>query len=241
LLAIVVVSVGVVTAGPATADDARLETVTANGYPAVSIVAGVPAVGNGPAIRRYHDSGRFDADRAAVVAAASAELQSIVATSCPAGPAECKGQRLAIVVDIDDTLLDWYPAYARHRFDLPGAIRQAGVRSCVTRAISPTRALVNEAERLGVAVLIVTGRRSPVRAVTKSCLERRGVSGWDALVLRNAKQDRLPAATYKQQAYDSLAASGWNVALSIGDQSADMVGTPDTARFLLPNPLYRTD
>ncbi len=224
----------------ASAEGVRLETISAHGLDAVGVVAGVPEVGDGPAIRRYHDSGRFAQDRAEVAAAAQSTLSAVVSASCPDDPADCRAQKLAIVVDVDDTLLDWYPAYARAGFALSGSARQAGVRACVTPAIVTTRALVDQAQQLGVAVLVVSGRRNPARGATVSCLKSRGVTGWDALVLRTAKQDKLPAAVYKQRAVDRLMSSGWDIVLAIGDQEADLAGTPETARFLLPNPLYRT-
>ena len=228
--------------GTANAQDAgsRLGTVRVDGQSATGIIGRQPAVGDGPAIRRYHDSGRFDADRGLVANAARAELGRIVQSLCPDGPDTCRRARAGVVVDIDDTLLDWYPAYARADFDVTASVRQAGVQSCITPAIIPMRALLRDAERLGVAVLLVTGRRNPVRGVTASCLERRGVPGWQALVMRTAAQDALPAAEYKQQAYRQLRAAGWRPVLSIGDQPGDLTGSSTTARFLLPNPLYRS-
>ena len=104
--------------------------------------------------------------------------------------------------------------------------------------IAPVRALVQQAQRQGVAVLIVSGRRDTVRSATESCLQRRGVRGWDDLVLRTAAQDSLPAATYKKRAVRALMRQGWVPVLSIGDQPGDLAGSTDTDRFLLPNPLY---
>ena len=228
-------------AGHAAAEGVRLEMITVDGFDAIGVVSGVPRVGDGPAIRRYHDSGQFAADRRAVATAAQSTLRTLVDEQCPGGPSDCRAQQLAIVVDVDDTLLDWYAAYARHGFTLSGAARQAGVQACVTPAIVSTRELVEEAQQFGVGVLVVSGRRNAARAATEACLERRGITGWDALVLRTAKQDRLSAATYKKRAVGRLLASGWNIQLTIGDQTADMTGTGNTARFLLPNPLYRTN
>jgi hypothetical protein len=237
-----VVALGVaamIGASPAVAaDDSRLTVVVVNGNEATSIVAGVPEVGDIPAIRRYGSSGRFAADRRIIAAAARAELASIIETRCPLGPSQCRSENLAIVVDIDDTLLNWYPKFARHDFRLKPSIRQAAVRACSTPVISSVRELVRDAQAAGIGVLIVTGRREPARADTEGCLKRRGVDGFDALVLRTEAQDRLPAVEYKKQAYRALLSQGWLPVLSIGDQVGDLVGETDTARFLLPNPMY---
>jgi len=219
-----------VVADSAQASGSRLDDITVDGQVVVTVAKGVPAVGDGPAIRRYHDLGRFDADRATVARAASVRLADIVSSTCLEGPDQCRAMRVAMIVDVDDTLLDWYRPYARANFTPSGAVRQSAVHTCAT----------NEAKRLGVAVLVVSGRREPVRSATVSCLKRRGVSEWDALVLRSDAQDDLSAALYKQQAFDALRAEGWLVALNIGDQRADLTGETTTSRYLLPNPLYRT-
>lgn len=216
----------------------RIGITVVDGHLVTAVIGAVPTVGDAAGIRRYHDSGRFDADRAAVAQAARAALDLVVADRCPGYPLACAEQGLAIVVDIDDTLVDWYPQYAKAGFALPRAARQAAVQSCATPVIAPVRALVQQAQRQGVAVLIVSGRRDTVRAATESCLRRRGIRGWDDLVLRTAAQDALPAATYKKQAVRALMRQGWVPVLSIGDQAGDLTGSADTERFWLPNPLY---
>lgn len=226
-----------VSAGAA-ADEARLTTVVVNGNEATTIVAGVPEVGDIPAIRKYGSSGRFTADRRIIAAAARAQLASIIESRCPFGPTQCRSENLAIVVDIDDTLLNWYPKFSRHDFLLKPAGRQAAVRACATPVISPVRELVRDAQTAGIAVLLVTGRREPARADTEDCLKRRGIGEVDALVMRTDAQDRLPAIEYKQQAYRKLLKQGWFPVLSIGDQRGDLVGGTDTSRFLLTNPMY---
>ncbi|MDO8307947.1 MAG: HAD family acid phosphatase [Actinomycetota bacterium] len=222
------------------ADDAssRIGITVVDGRLVTAVIAALPRVGDASAISRYHDSGRFDGDRAGVAQAARTALNLVVAERCPGDPAGCSEQGLAIIVDIDDTLVDWYPQYARAGFSMPSSVRQAAVQSCATPVIAPVRALVQQAQRQGVAVLIVSGRRDTVRAVTESCLERRGVRGWDDLVLRTAAQDALPAATYKRRAARALMQQGWVPVLSIGDQAGDLTGSADTERFWLPNPLY---
>ncbi len=238
LAAVVALAAVLGAATAAHADDSRLATIEVSGHTVTTVIDGVPAVGELTAVRRYGRSGRFAADRRLVAAAARTELASIVEARCPNAPAECRSKRLAIVVDIDDTLLDWYPEYAGHAFTLRPAVRQAAVRSCATPVIASVRSLVRDAQRAGVEVLLVSGRREPVRKVTTECLQRRGITAVGALVLRSESQDALPAAVYKQQAYERLLDEGWEPVLSIGDQQGDLVGGTDTPRFLLPNPLY---
>lgn len=228
-------------ASVAAMDEARLGQVSNGQRVVTGIVADLPAVGDGPAIRRYHRAGQFEADRGLVASAARETLARAVAAACPSAPELCRALRLAIVVDVDDTLLDWYPAYASHGFRLTPAERQSRVRSCATPVIAAVRDLVSEARTAGVAVLVVTGRREAVRAVTAACLERRGIPAWQALVLREPDQDTLAASDYKRQAVRELMAAGWRPVLSIGDQAGDVAATSAGAGFLLPNPLYRAD
>ena len=220
-------------------DEARLGPVGIGQRVVTGIVADLPALGDGPAIRRYHRTGQFAADRGLVASAARAALSAEIAAACPAGPAQCEEKRLAIVVDVDDTLLDWYPAYARHGFRLTAVERQARVRACATPVIGAVRDLVRDARTAGVAVLVLSGRRDTVRAVTAACLERRGIPAWQALVLRRPDQDALAASDYKAEAMRQLVSAGWRPVLSIGDQVGDVTAASGVAGFLLPNPLYR--
>src|SRR5262249_1772081 len=89
----------------AAADEARLVTFTLDGHQVVGVLD-VPEVGSFTEVREYHDRGTFDADRAMVAEAASARLAQEVLERCSGDARVCRELRLAIVVDIDDTLVD---------------------------------------------------------------------------------------------------------------------------------------
>lgn len=182
-------------------------------------------------VRAYRTSGRFLQDQRDVAAAASAWLDTWTSSACHGS---C---RPAIIVDIDDTLLDWYPTFERKDFAPTSAQLAAAHARCTASVIAPVRRLVRSAKAAGVRVVIMTGRRERSRAATSLCLQQKRVP-FDALILRNTREQTLSAAQYKSARRAGLEASGWTIGLSIGDQLSDLAGGHAARGFLMPNPLY---
>jgi acid phosphatase len=206
---------------------------------ATPVAPAVPALYEAQrAITEYIDSGRYHADVARVVAAATAWVEE----RAP------QAHRPAIVIDIDETALSNWQAYRvndwarilRGPCDLehgPCGIRQwqAMGRSV---ALGPTRDLVARAHALGVAVFFVTGRPDKLRAATERNLREQGFE-WDGVVLLKKHGKRFPSAVdFKAPARKRIAEQGYTILLSMGDQQSDLDGGYAERTFKLPNPVY---
>jgi predicted secreted acid phosphatase len=188
-------------------------------------------------ITLYVESGRYDADFARVVAAATAWLEE----RAP------KVRRPAIVLDIDETALSNWQAYRVNHWARilqgdcnlergPCNIRvwQAMGRST---ALTPTRDLVRRARELGVAVFFVTGRPGDLRESTEHNLREQGFA-FDEVFLLPPDRTFTSGVQFKAPIRQSLAAKGYTILLSMGDQQSDLDGGYAERTFKLPNPVY---
>ena len=92
-------------------------------------------------------------------------------------------EKLAIVLDIDETSLSNYEQLLRMNFVFDKKAFDAWADSAQAPAIPGTLRLVKEAQRLGVSVFFITGRPESERAVTERNLTSQGYSGWQQLYL----------------------------------------------------------
>jgi len=188
-------------------------------------------------ITDYIDSGRYDADFAAVVAGARAWLEE----RAP------KATRPAIVLDIDETSLSNWAAYRVNGWSriLGGSCDldqgPCGIRSWQamgrSSALAPTVALVRRAHDLGVAVFFITGRPSQLREGTERNLSEQGYA-WDGVVLMPPGAHFDSAADFKAPERQRIAERGYTIVLNMGDQESDLEGGHAERTFKLPNPVY---
>ncbi len=207
-------------------------------HPAPEPQAAVPALYETQRrITEYIDSGHYDADVARIVAAASAWLDQ----RAP------EVSRPAIVLDIDETSLSNWRAYRLNGWAriLPGPCDlehgPCGIHAwqamSLATAIAPTRALVERARALGVAVFFITGRPSELRAVTERNLREQGYS-WDRVMLLPSDRQFWSGTDFKAPERRKLTDEGYTIVLSMGDQQSDLDGGYAERTFKLPNPVY---
>lgn len=188
-------------------------------------------------ITEYITSGRYDADFARVVAAATAWLEE----RAP------KARRPAIVLDIDETALSNWQAYRVNHWarilqggcDLergPCNIRVWQTLGLST-ALAPTLRLVQRARELGVAVFFITGRPGELRESTERNLRDQGFT-FAQVFLLPSDQKFLSGTDFKAPIRRRLAAEGYTILLSMGDQQSDLDGGSAERTFKLPNPVY---
>ena len=185
-------------------------------------------------IRAYQSSGQFAKDRAKVVSQATSFLRTWLRNEC-ADRTACKP---AVVFDIDDTLVSWYPALSTIDFGWNSQLDATVKQDCLTPKIRSTAALVDEAKRRNIDVFLITGRNEPDRAVTVSCLAKLGLTGYKELILRAPDQKNLTAEAYKSSERKGIEQRGYRIALAIGDQVSDSPGGYTEGAFVLPNPMY---
>ncbi len=187
-------------------------------------------------VRKYYactcDCGCYEHDTEQQSARAIEVLRKRVANSAP-------GERLALVLDIDDTALSNYPFYSTHDFAHVPSEFDRWVASGKAPAIPATLAIFKAARSLGVAVFFVTGRREDQREATEQNLTAAGYAGWTEVIYRTPADMNKRAVEYKSSARKKIVAAGYKIAVDVGDQMSDIAGNP-RAEFSvkLPNPMY---
>jgi predicted secreted acid phosphatase len=184
----------------------------------------------------YHDSGKYAAELADVDQDAKAYLMKRInknnRLSAP--------QKLAIVLDIDETSLSGYSEMLKLRFG--GEFRQFAdyIAQGNEPVIQPTLDLYNYAKANGVAVFFVTGRSDSVklRNATVKNLKAAGFATWEGLYLKPTGYKDSSAIPYKSAARKEIETKGYTIVESIGDQRSDLEGGYAEKGFKLPNPYY---
>ena len=210
----------------------------ATGAPGSPSVAAVPnLVETKRAVSAYVESGRYEADIAAVVEQARAFLESRAQ----------RGGKLAIVVDIDETALSNLPSLRVNDYGFivagPCDLQRgpcglvAWIMMARAEPIKPVLALVRLARERGVAVVFQSGRPERMRAATESNLRAAGYE-WTGLLLKPDDLTTRSAADFKAPERKKLQDQGYTVILSIGDQMSDLDGGFAERTYKLPNPFY---
>lgn len=150
------------------------------------------------------------------------------------------GEKLAVVMDIDETSLSSYCEMQREDY---GWIRDMSYSWVVSPqaavAIPGALRLYNKARAAGLAVFFITGRPESQTDATRRNLEAAGFHNWTGLALRNADEQKLSTIAYKSARRAQIASQGYRLLMSIGDQWSDLNGAPRAeVSIKLPNPFY---
>jgi acid phosphatase len=164
---------------------------------------------------------------------AEAALDGIVA-------ARKAGERLAIVLDIDETSLSNYCEMKREDYGFLSAMFNAwAVSPEADMALPGTLRLFNKARAAGIEVFFITGRPGEQRAATAKNLEAAGYKGWKGLALREGAQKAMATVEYKGQERKKIVDAGYRIVMNVGDQWSDLDGESKAEISVkLPNPFY---
>lgn len=182
-------------------------------------------------VKTYVDSGEYERDLTAVAKRAQAWLEQRAAQ-------RQGGEKLAIVFDLDETLLKNYPHIAENDFGYVPEIWNEWVAKADAPAIEPVREVYRTARKLGVSVIYITGRAETQYAATERNLKAIGCGDFVEMVCKPEALKRASAATFKAGARERLTKAGWTIVASIGDQQSDLDGGFAERTFKLPNPFY---
>ncbi len=187
------------------------------------------------AVRHYRDSGDYDRDIGTVVAQAKAWIETRAGRHAP-------GEKLALVLDIDETALSNFPYMKTHDFGWDDGSWNAWIAAGEAPAIAPVREVFATAQRLGVAVFFITGREEPRdRPGTEKNLRAEGMGDYARLIMAPAGGPKLTSAQRKTAARAALEREGWTIIANVGDQESDLVGGHAERPFKLPDPFYLTE
>jgi len=149
------------------------------------------------------------------------------------------GEKLALVLDIDETTLSNWAEMDAANFEYESKDFNAWVESAQAPAIPGTLRLYQEAQKLGVTVFFLTGRPESQRAATEANLRLRGFDGWRQLILRSPEQSSETALEFKSSERRKIVAEGFRIVLNVGDQWSDLRGAPEAEYSVkYPDPFY---
>ena len=175
---------------------------------------GRPALASEPANLSYHkqelrvyvDSGEYAQSVAAVALSANKYVARRIARG------QAKGEKLAIVFDIDETTLSNLAHIVQIVYDT--------------------------AVRAKIDVFFITGRREADRRATEKNLREVGYDTWTKIFYKPETDIMLTTAGFKTDVRRKLTKEGYVIIANIGDQDSDLTGGYAERVFKLPNPFY---
>lgn len=179
-------------------------------------------------IRAYVGQGAYQRDLAVVAARAEAWI---------AERAVRGGARLTVVFDVDETLLSNWPHMSAMDFGYVKEAWQRWVEAGEAPAIEPVRAVFRTARRIGVEVVLLTGRHERDRAGTEKNLRAIDCADYQRLIFA-PDGDKRNAEAFKTAERGKLVAEGRTIIANIGDQESDLRGGYAERAFKLPNVFY---
>ena len=193
-----------------------------------------------PQVEAYYTGKAIQSDRADVALAAWRYVRDWTRERCGTTPADVRACKAMVVFDVDETLLNSYSYSIAQtpQFTFNPTTWTAYVDACGYAPIPQTRDLFNRIKGLGVRIALVSSANSDTRTAMVSCLNDRGISGWDRYIMRGDKASDLSAGEYKALAREGLTREGFTIVASIGDQVSDMSYGHLKRGFLLPNTMY---
>jgi acid phosphatase len=177
--------------------------------------------------------GCYWADLDAQAKRAEAELARLIGT-------RKAGQKLALVLDIDETSLTNYCEMKREDYGFISVpFNEWAVSSGADMAIPGTLRLFNAARAEGLEVFFITGRPGEQKEATARNLEAAGYKGWKGLALREGAEKMMATVEYKSEERKKIVDAGYRIVMSVGDQWSDLNGEPMAEISVkLPNPFY---
>jgi predicted secreted acid phosphatase len=155
-------------------------------------------------------------------------------------PPRCHpGERLAVVFDINETVLSNLPVIHAKDFDYNSREWGRLNQKAEAPALPAVKEVFLAAHAADVAVLFLYGREDPRDfAGTAKNLRREGMGDYAVLQLTPAKFKKVSNHDRKTAARAAWEAEGWAIIATIGDQESDL-GPHAERSFKLPNPFYK--
>ncbi len=150
-----------------------------------------------------------------------------------------QGEKLALVLDIDETSLSNWDEEVQDDFGYIAKDWNDWVDKKQAPAIEGTLRLYNEAVKHGVSVFFITGRPQSQEAATAENLKAAGYHDWAGLALRGPHPPTQKVAEYKSGERAKIVAAGYRIILNVGDQMSDLNGIhKPSSRLSCPIPFY---
>lgn len=185
-------------------------------------------------VEAYHDSGSYDRELDTVAQRAIRYINK----RANANQLRKHPQKLAIVLDIDETSLSNYAKMQKRHFVATKEQLLKEDLEANAPALKPTLKIYRDAIQHHVAVFFVTGRREIEREATITNLKKSDYKEWQGLYFKPNDYHKKSVIPFKAQARKKITEKGYRIIASIGDQCSDFAGGYTEAGFKLPNPFY---
>lgn len=182
----------------------------------------------------YHDSGQYIKDIRTQVRKAKHRLLKAIADN----QQKNHPKKLAIVLDIDETVLSNYQDFKRRDFGGTTDEIHREIRMAHALPIEPMRHFYDYAKQHYITLFFVTGRNESERQATVKNLKQAGFYGWQHLYLKPNHYHAKSILPFKLAQRQAIEHQGYTIVETIGDQKSDLVGGHSGATFKLPNPYY---
>lgn len=183
------------------------------------------------ALVEWHDDGGYDKCFRNATRPAFSALRRVIALRRP-------GDRIAIVLDIDETALTNWGYLTAVGFNLSPVTFEAWVGKHNDPALDSTLSFYREAKAAGIPVFFITGRKEMLRADTVRQLRAAGYAGWAGLFMAPIAYRQDSVVPYKSGVRKKLTGEGWKIVINMGDQWSDLEGGYGETAVKLPNPFY---
>ncbi|MFO2971693.1 HAD family acid phosphatase [Legionella pneumophila serogroup 10] len=185
-------------------------------------------------IKNYYDSGLYHHELERTIKLAEKYInQEYLINKNNKNP-----QKLAIILDIDETSLSNYEKMVKRDFTGSKEQIHKEILAANSPAIKPMLTLYKNALKRGIKVFFVTGRQESERDATRANLINAGYTKWAGLYLRPNGYSSSSIIPFKSKAREMIAKKGYTIIASIGDQYSDIQGGYTKKGFKLPNPFY---
>lgn len=186
-------------------------------------------------IIQYYNSGDYDSD----IVKVTTKAKRYLAQKIKENNTLVKKQKLAVTLDIDDTLLSNYKNLQKIDFS---ANQENLTKNSIIKgnlpAITASLDFYNFAKKHDVAVFLICARKEHLAEITIKNLHNAGYHDWNGLYLRPASYKQKSFVDFKTNARKILINKGYDVIINMGDQYSDLSGGHADKTFKLPNPLY---
>ena len=173
------------------------------------------------------------------VAAVALSAHKFLAKRIPQGAKP--GKKLAIVFDIDETLLSNLSHIVANDYGYIPQIWDRWVTTGQGTAIIPVQTVYDAAIKAKIDIIIITGRKESDRVATERNLQQVGYENWTKIFYKPEGTEKpLTNAGFKTETRRQLTLEGYTIIANIGDQESDLVNGYAERTFKLPNPFYLT-
>lgn len=150
------------------------------------------------------------------------------------------GRKLAVVFDIDETVLSNLPHILAQDFGYMPKNWAAWVAAGRAPAIIPVQTIYETAVRGKIDIFFISGRKEEDRASTERNLREVGYETWTKVFLLPPPNPEVTMTLrgFKIDTRRKLEQDGYVIIANIGDQNSDLVGGYAERFFKLPNPFY---